>query len=357
MSNRKPTKASITQKISEAASKVLYAVVSKDKNDNFNMSTHISLNGALSNQWKDGKEMWYWPEFRLASAEYSFLYEFAIEYGLMEQGVESFGPLIGSGSKEIDVGGERMMVLDAIVYDVLITVKGKNSELEIIESEDQSIPTYTISYESSNGSSSLKSKMNKKAGKYSVGSKSHTREAAYGVEAFFDYEKAHKAHVDLDNKSSSSDKMSLKDLDDIFIKLGNGQTISSSSKKTTKKASKELTVADLVERVKAKRESSGNATYVMDITNATDRLTGGRIVKPTGNLIYAFAEDDEYSSYFAINSKSKNTGYYNFFDHVFETQKASEDHANAMLDANEGFMIEPKVRVRASPKRTTKRGR
>lgn len=324
---------SLSQRINTASQEHTYLLlIDKGTGNMPEIKGHISIGGAKTSQWKDNKQMYYWPRFRLAASETGLLYSFVTENGLIKPASKTkectFGPLICKGESD---GKVVAAAVNGVVSEL------ENGNLESDETQyTEAIPVYDIEYVASNKKreESIVSEAIKKSEEYTYGETTIESEIAYEPEEYILFEKKLKKAYDATNKNTTTKTLSLRELGKYFEKPSAERK---ASKKTTK-GSKSSTIDDLVERVKEKHKE-GHKDYYMDVTNMSSNLTGGHVKAPTSNNILALPKANKYSEFFMLNynsvEKEKNKNALHFYKLVAENSaQAKEMMADAIKADN-----------------------
>ena len=294
---------SVSKKIQKAYSDTVYWKLEESGDDKPpTMKSKISLGGALTNQWKDDNEMFYWPQFRLAASDTGTLYTFAAENGLIKEVAKGkpveFGPLIGKSAES----GEKAV---PAAFMVTISMDGKSVKANDQEVEDLMIPMYDITLESSKKKETVKSEPYTKTSKIKVGPKDNektmTFEKEYSAADYFTVEKDMVKAVKSE-KTTKTSQFSFADMEDFAYGSSSDSDEKKSSKKKSSKAKSEVTLKDLVKRIDEYRSKNSEKNARMDITKLSKTLTNGTIRKKgTSNHVYALPSDHQYYDYFMLN--------------------------------------------------------
>jgi len=356
--SRKTTRSSYKHRIDEASRKFTFIPVESDKEGEAPAPKNpISLGGALTNQWKEEKQMFYWPEYRLASSDIGSLYLFAVDAELIVEATKGkeviFGPVIAKG--EESVGTKSMKVVPTAALIVVSVDNKGNISADTTEWNENNgeIPVYDIEYSSKKKGESLTSTPQQGDANVEIGETTEVVSESYSPADYISYEKRMKKAVDAASKGEGGGEVSLDELRDY---LRNPSSVKRTTKKGTGKG-KTNTLESLVERVDKKRAEVGEDDWFMDITEMTPTLTKGRVKEPSQNHVRALPESDENYNYFILNKKAVESGdenAVNFYKLFTEDAKAAKVMLRAAVKAND-TLIETKKKT--TKKVSTKSGK
>jgi hypothetical protein len=337
---------SVPKKINSAnADTLFWKLEESDEGKAPIMKSTISLGGAITNQWKDGNQLFYWPQFRLAG-DSGTLYSFAVDNNLIEEATKktpvTIGPLIGNKAEE----GSKPV---AGVFQAVISME--KGVLEVDDQEiDEMIPMYDISVESNKSGEVLTSTPYTKGHTLQVGDEKNpkTMKVAkeYTADGYFAIEKelvkAGKA-----DKAKKTSKFTFEDME----MQAYGTTDSEGKKSTKKKSSKSKdvpTLKDLVKRVEEYRKEKKEKHARMDITKLAKNLTDGTIKKHdkfTSNHVYALPSDHEYHDLFILNkSLAPEQNPINFYNLFTDDEDEAEKMLSKAMKKGEPVLTETKTK-------------
>jgi hypothetical protein len=289
-------------------------------------SSHVSLGGAVSNKWRDGKEFFYWPEFRLASVEPGHLWSFAVDEGFINS-EDVFGPIIG-------VEHQDGVAVPVTLY---YQVSSDGGSINSVDGGGESIPVYDIELRSSSKGDILTS--------------TPTQDGLPDAATYMAWEKQEKGAKDKTAKESAGEGLTLEDL---YEYITSSQP-SAAKKKKGAKGGRTTTIETLLAKLTARRKRDGDNAIFIDITDMKQNGIGARIKAPAANSIFALGKGDEYGDLFMLNRDkiaSGNNTAHNFFEWLYnETPDEADASVSAALDTNRSVKTQrAKVSV-ASPKR------
>jgi len=292
--------------IVEASQSLSYLlIVPSDKDDVLpEIKSEISLGGARTTRWKDGKQMSYYPKYRLAAQDSATIYTFMVANGLIKAATSkkpaTFGPVIMRDNDSDEIAAK------VTTEKVFIGADGQ----ENLDSDAYtgSIPFYVITSEGDALSSAELEKADKMV--FEIGDQDVDVQVnpSYPLEDYFNIEKDLRKKFDLATKGDSGKKVS-------FIDLANHlRDVAASTSKKGKKASgggrkaKVVTMDSLMERVVEyrKKNKSGDKKY-LDITGMLEDGTKAKIAVPTSSSVFALPNDNKYHEYFTLNAEISKT--------------------------------------------------
>jgi hypothetical protein len=309
----------------------------------------LSIGGAVSSQWKDGKDFYYWPRLRLAGRNYLALVKYALMNGLVEgkRGAEvTFGPFIGKGGSENEILPEAFMLSGTIGS----MSKGKFAVSGDIEYDSSLlIPSYSYSLTTADGEQDL-TITEKGKGRNPVDYLLHEKEKHTGY--------SHQSD-DKVNKAANLDTLAKNIYDFGLPKRGSKGSKSGRSAKEPRTFEGFNTELNSRATRNAKKSGIKASKYLFDISKLTDSFSSSR-VKPQDKFSNNYIRGGEGSRIiFTAESARKSSSHsgpiwYYRLKHgwLIEEEEDSETNVAANKAARKELksLVEEDLRVASSKK-------